>query len=86
MPEHLLSVLIEDDIFNAALNIFYSPQILAERVEEFLKQIDSVPADLEYEPEVSAQMGKVIESATFSRRNPKTKRIMGCLFVERLSL
>ena len=63
MPEHLLSVLIEDDIFNAALNIFYSPQILAERVEEFLKQIDSVPADLEYEPEVSAQMGKVIESA-----------------------
>ena len=46
MPEHLLSVLIEDDIFNAALNIFYSPQILAERVEEFLKQIDSVPADL----------------------------------------
>lgn len=63
MPEHLLSVLIEDDIFNAALNIFYSPQILAERVEEFLKQIDSVPADIEYEPEVSAQMGKVIESA-----------------------
>ena len=63
MPEHLLSVLIEDDIFNAALNLFYSPQILAERVEEFLKQIDSVPADLEYEPEVSVQMGKVIESA-----------------------
>lgn len=63
MPEHLLSVLIEDDIFNAALNLFYSPQVLAERVEEFLKQIDSVPADLEYEPEVSAQMGKVIESA-----------------------
>ena len=63
MPEHLLSVLIEDDIFNAALNIFYSPQILAERVEEFLKQIDSVPEDIEYEPEVSAQMGKVIESA-----------------------
>ena len=63
MPEHLLSVLIEDDIFNAALNLFYSPQILAERVEEFLKQIDSVPEDIEYEPEVSAQMGKVIESA-----------------------
>ena len=63
MPEHLLSVLIEDDIFNAALNIFYSPQILAERVEDFLKQIDSVPEDIEYEPEVSAQMGKVIESA-----------------------
>ena len=63
MPEHLLSVLIEDDNFNAALNIFYSPQVLAERVEEFLKQVDSVPEGIEYEPEVSAQMGKVIESA-----------------------
>ena len=63
MPEHLLSVLIEDDNFNAALNIFYSPQVLAERVEEFLRQVDSVPEGIEYEPEVSAQMGMVIESA-----------------------
>ena len=63
MPEHLLSVLIEDDNFNAALNIFYSPQVLAERLEEFLKQVDFVPEGIEYEPEVSAQMGKVIESA-----------------------
>ncbi len=63
MPEHLLSVLIEDDNFNAALNIFYSPQVLAEKVEEFLRQVDSVPEGIEYEPEVSAQMGMVIESA-----------------------
>lgn len=63
MPEHLLSVLIEDDNFNAALNIFYSPQVLAGRLEEFLKQVDFVPEGIEYEPEVSAQMGKVIESA-----------------------
>ena len=63
MPEHLLSVLIEDDNFYAALNIFYSPQTLAERVEEFLRQVDPVPEGIEYEPEVSAQMGMVIESA-----------------------
>ena len=63
MPEHLLLVLIEDDNFNAALNIFYSPQVLAERVEEFLGQVDAVPEDIEYEPEVSAQMGQVIEIA-----------------------
>ncbi|MBR3618650.1 MAG: ATP-dependent Clp protease ATP-binding subunit ClpA [Bacteroidaceae bacterium] len=63
MPEHLLSVLIEDDNFNAALNIFYSPQVLAEKVEEFLRQVDSVPEGIEYEPEVSAQMSMVIESA-----------------------
>ena len=63
MPEHLLSVLIEDDNFNAALNIFYSPQLLSERVEAFLSQVDSIPESIEYEPEISAQMGQVIEFA-----------------------
>lgn len=63
MPEHLLLVLIEDDNFNAALNIFYSPQVLSERVEEFLRQVEAVPEGIEYEPEVSAQMGQVIEIA-----------------------
>ena len=63
MPEHLLSVLIEDDNFYASLNIFYSPQTLAERVDEFLRQVDPVPEGIEYGPEVSAQMGMVIESA-----------------------
>lgn len=63
MPEHLLAVLIEDDNFNAALNIFYSPQTLSERVEAFLNQVDSIPESIEYEPEISAQMGQVIEFA-----------------------
>ena len=63
MPEHLLFVLIDDDNFNSALNIFYSPQVLAEKVEEFLEQMERVPDDVEYEPEVSVQMSKVIESA-----------------------
>ena len=63
MPLHLLSALIEDDDFNAALNIFFSPQVLAERVEEFLVLVDAVPEGIEYEPMVSVQMGEVIESA-----------------------
>lgn len=63
MPEHLLAVLIEDDNFNAALNIFYTPQVLSERVEAFLNQVDSIPESIEYEPEISAQMGQVIEFA-----------------------
>ena len=63
MPEHLLAVLIEDDNFNAALNIFYTPQVLSERVEAFLNQVDSIPENIEYEPEISAQMGQVIEFA-----------------------
>ncbi len=63
MPEHLLLVLIDDFDFNSALNIFYSPQELAERVEEFLDSIETMPEEVEYEPVVSAQMGEVIEIA-----------------------
>lgn len=63
MPEHLLSVLIEDDNFNDALNMFYDPRLLSGRVDAFLGEVDSVPEDVEYEPEVSAQMGAVIENA-----------------------
>lgn len=63
MPEHLLLVMIDDDNFNAALTIFYSPPVLAEKVEDFLNQIEKVPDDVEYEPEISAQMSMVIESA-----------------------
>ena len=63
MPEHLLLALIEDKNFYAALNIFYNPLTFSVRVEEFLGDIDPVPEGIEYEPELSAQMGTVIESA-----------------------
>lgn len=63
MPEHLLFVLLNEENFNSALNIFYDPQDLAKRVEDFLSQIESIPEGVEYEPEVSSQMAKVIESA-----------------------
>ena len=63
MPEHLLLVLIDDFDFNSVLNIFYSPQEFAERVEEFLDGIETIPEEMEYEPVVSAQMGEVIETA-----------------------
>ena len=63
MPEHLLLVLIEDFNFNAALNIFYSPYQLEERIKEYLETVDSLPEGTEYVPEASAQMSKVIELA-----------------------
>ena len=63
MPEHLLLTLIDDFNFNKALAIFYSPEILAERLEEKLEDIETVPEDREYDPEASEQMGKVIEIA-----------------------
>lgn len=63
MPEHLLLVMIDDENFKSALNIFYDPQALKQRVEEFLDEIESIPSEFEYEPEVSAQMGQLIERA-----------------------
>lgn len=63
MPEHLLLVMIDDENFKSALNIFYEPQALKQRVEDFLDEIESIPSEFEYEPEVSAQMGQLIERA-----------------------
>ncbi len=63
MPEHLLSVLIEEPNFKSALNIFYDSRKFTRRVEEFLSQVESVPDSAAYEPEVSSQMTKVIENA-----------------------
>ena len=66
MPEHLLLALIEDYNFNAALNIFYSPFQLEERVKEYLEGVESLPEGREYIPETSVQMGKVLEVAVQS--------------------
>ena len=63
MPEHLLYVMIDDENFHAALNIFYIPEKLKERVEEFLDSVEKVPDDGEYDPEVSSQMAQLIENA-----------------------
>ena len=63
MPEHLLLVLIEDINFNSALNIFYSPSRLEDSIKEYLESVESMPAGMEYEPEASEQMAKVIELA-----------------------
>ncbi len=63
MPEHLLLVMIDEFNFNAALNIFYAPLQLARKVEDFLDTVEKVPEGIVYEPEVSAQMEKIIETA-----------------------
>jgi ATP-dependent Clp protease ATP-binding subunit ClpA len=63
MPEHLLLALLEEFNFNAAVNIFYSPYQLEDRIKEYLGTIESLPEGTEYVPETSAQMGRVIELA-----------------------
>ena len=66
MPEHLLLALIKDYNFSAAVNIFYSPFQLEERVKEYLEGVESLPEGREYIPETSVQLGKVLEVAVQS--------------------
>lgn len=75
MPEHLLLVLIDDDNFRASLNIFYAPESLAEKVEDFLEDIERVPDDIDYEPEVSAQLSMLIENAVLSVAHSSAKSV-----------
>ena len=63
MPEHLLLRLTDDFNFHAALNIFYPPQKLVERLEEQLARVERVPDGIDYQPAPSEQMGRLIEMA-----------------------
>ena len=63
MPEHLLLALIGDFNFNSALNIFYSPFQLEDRIKEYLESVEALPEGTEYIPETSVQLTKVIELA-----------------------
>ncbi|MBQ8948996.1 MAG: ATP-dependent Clp protease ATP-binding subunit ClpA [Prevotella sp.] len=63
MPEHLLLVLVEDYNFSRTLSAYYPPESLAERVEDELEGVETVPEGREYDPEASTQLGQVIETA-----------------------
>lgn len=63
MPEHLLHALIGEESFYTALSDYCDPQQLKQRVEERLSDIEPIPADIDLEPEISVQMGDIVESA-----------------------
>ena len=63
MPEHLLLALVEDSNFNSALAAYCSPLTFANKIEDFLDDIEVVPQDIEYHPELSIQTGQVIANA-----------------------
>ena len=63
MPEHLLLALVYDENFNLALNRFISPQHLIGNLESFMERIETIPSNIDYEPETSIQMMNVIDSA-----------------------
>ena len=63
MPEHLLLILVEDYNFSKTVNAYYPPESLAERLEDELESVETVPEGQEYDPEASTQLGQVIEIA-----------------------
>ena len=62
-PEHLLLVLLTDDVFYRALNDFTDPTELSEQIELQLEELETIPEDMDYQPEVSAQMSDVVARA-----------------------
>ena len=75
MPEHLLMTLLDDDNFHAALNIFYSPETLADHLEKQLATIETIPEDRKYVPETSAQMSRLLEIACQQVLNSSAKAV-----------
>ena len=64
-PEHLLSAFLEQSPFTSALNMcFCDPRKLAFSLENyFTEELESVPADMDYELEVSTQLNELIQHA-----------------------
>ena len=64
-PEHLLSAFLEQTPFANALNMcFCATQELAFSLENyFTEELESVPADMDYELEVSTQLNELIQHA-----------------------
>lgn len=64
-PEHLLSAFLEQSPFANALNMcFCDTQKLAFSLENyFTEELESVPADMDYELEVSTQLNELIQHA-----------------------
>ena len=63
MPEHLLLSLTDDNDFQDAMDLFTDPYELAEEVANYLEEVEVVPTDVDYEPVLSEQMSKVLETA-----------------------
>ena len=63
MPEHLLLALANDEDFCQTMDVWADSDALRLRVKEFLDRQEVVPEDVEYNPETSEQMSKLIDFA-----------------------
>ena len=63
MPEHLLLALANDEDFCQVMDVWADSDALRLRVKEFLDRQEVVPEDIDYNPETSEQMSKLIDFA-----------------------
>lgn len=63
MPEHLLLALANDEDFCQVMDVWADSGALRLSVKEFLDRQEVVPEDVEYNPETSEQMSKLIDFA-----------------------
>ena len=74
-PEHLMMVMIDEYNFNQALNVFMPPEVLGTLIQNYFKEMETMPQDIDYEPEASAQLEEVIEYACQQVVNSSAKAL-----------
>ena len=87
-PEHLLLAMMRDEVFVQTLSDYCRPDKMADRLFREMIKVETVPADRDYEPEASAQLGEVIDYACQQVVNSSAKSldiphlVMGILHLE----
>ena len=87
-PEHLLLAMMRDEVFVQTLSDYCRPDKMADSLFREMIKVETVPADRDYEPEASAQLGEVIDYACQQVVNSSAKSldiphlVMGILHLE----
>ena len=87
-PEHLLLAMMRDEVFVQTLSDYCRPDKMADSLFKEMIKVETVPADRDYEPEASAQLGEVIDYACQQVVNSSAKSldiphlVMGILHLE----
>jgi len=74
-PEHLLLAMMRDEIFVNTLSDFSRPDTMSDSLFRQLLKLESVPEGQDYQPEVSAQLGQVIDFACQQVVNSSAKAL-----------
>ena len=87
-PEHLLLAMMRDETFVNTLTDYCRPDALADSLFRQMIKVETVPEGQDFEPEVSVQLGQVIEHACLQVANSSAKAldiphlVMGILHLE----